>query len=151
MSNMLNQRQALAKLRAELEEREGKLCRQCGKFRHLAWNCRSGKEQKKKRVAENKFEVLESRLMQCGIREVRRQEVIEEVGVRCFACGETGHKWECPRKSEKSRNKEVAPLREVWEKVKLHSGAKGLLPRGARMSMEEWMMQREVMTFVEYR
>jgi len=32
---MLNQRQALAKLRAELEGRKGRLCRECGKFRHL--------------------------------------------------------------------------------------------------------------------
>ena len=88
--------------------------------------------------------------MQYGIREVRRQEVVEEVGVRYFACGEKGHKkWECPRKSERNRNKEVAPLQEVWEKVKLHSGVKGLPPKGARMNMKEWMMQREVVIFVE--
>jgi len=60
MSNMLNQRQALAKLRAELEGREGKLCRQYGKFGHLAWNCRSREEQKKKTVGDNRFEVLKS-------------------------------------------------------------------------------------------
>jgi len=66
---------------------------------------------------------------------VRRQEKVEEM-VKCFGCGETGHKkWECLRKREKKRE-EMAPLREVWEKVKLHSGAKGLPPRGARMSME---------------
>jgi len=65
--------------------------------------------------------------MQRGVREVRRQEV-EDV-VRCFGCREEGHKkWECPRKKERSKNEEVAPPREVWEKVKLHSGAKGLPP-----------------------
>jgi len=29
--------------------------------------------------------------MQCGVREVRRQEVVRDV-VKCFGCGEEGHK-----------------------------------------------------------
>jgi len=59
MSDMLNQRWALAKLRTELEGREGRLCRHCGRFRHLAQKCRSGENQKKKERTEgNKFEVL---------------------------------------------------------------------------------------------
>jgi len=97
---------------------------------------------------ENKFEVLKSQVMQCGVREVRRQEIVREV-VKCFGCGKERHKkWECPRKRE-SKREEAAPPREVWEKVKLYSCTKGLLPRGAKMSMEGWMMQREVVTFVE--
>jgi len=91
MSNMLNQRRALAKLRAELEGREGKLYGRYGKFGHLVRNYRSGEEQKKRKVAENKFEVLRSWVMQCGVREVRRQEVVREL-VKCFGCGREGHK-----------------------------------------------------------
>ena len=61
MSDMLNERHALAKLRAELERRERRLCRHCGRFGHLAWKWRSGEEQKKKERTEgNKFEVLRS-------------------------------------------------------------------------------------------
>jgi len=151
MSKMLDQRHALAKLRAELEGREGKLCRQCGKFGHLARNCRSRKEQEKKEEMGNKFEVLKNRVMQCGVRDVRKQEVVRNV-MKCFGCGEEGHKkWECPKRKERSRKEEAAPPRDVWEKVKIHARTKGLPPRGAKMSMEGWITQREVVTFVECR
>jgi len=60
ISDMINKRHALAKLRAELERRERRLCRQCGRFRHLAQKCRSGEKQEKKTVAVNRFEVLGS-------------------------------------------------------------------------------------------
>jgi len=45
----------------------------------------------KKTVAENRFEVLKSQIMQCRVKEVRRQEV-EEERVKCFKCREEGHK-----------------------------------------------------------
>ena len=38
----------------------------------------------------NKFEVLRNQVMQCGVREVRRQEVVEQI-VKCFWCGKEGH------------------------------------------------------------
>ena len=151
MSDMLNQKHVLAKLRTELEGREGRLCRCCERFGHFAQMCRSGEEQKKKIVVENKFEMLKNQVMQCGMRVVRRQEVMREV-VKCFECGEEGHKkWECLRKrKERKREKEVPPCK-VWDKVKEHSGTRGLPPREAAMYMKGWTMPREVVTFVKYR
>jgi len=61
MSNLLNEKHALAKLRAELEGRKGKLCRYCKGFGHLAQNCRNRKEEEKRaETPQNKFEVLRS-------------------------------------------------------------------------------------------
>jgi len=95
MSDMLSQRCTLAKLRVELEGREGRICRKCGRFRHLTWKCRNREEQKKKKVVNNRFEVLKSQVIQCGVKELRRQEVVKKKP-RCFRCGEEGYKkWEC--------------------------------------------------------
>jgi len=53
--------------------------------------------------------VLKNRVIQCRVREVRRQEVVREA-VKCFGCREVGHKkWECSQKKQK-RKEEVAPL-----------------------------------------
>jgi len=151
LSKMLNTRRALAKMRSELEGRESRKCWECKQFGHMAKDCwnKEGRVEEKKKKSTNKFEALASRVMQCGVKEVRRQEVVSEV-VKCFRCGREGHKkWECPKKNERSRKEEVAPPRDIWEKVKLHSSAKGLLPREAKMSKEGWMTRREVVTFVE--
>jgi len=74
MSNMLNQKHTLTKLRAELEGRAGKLCYKCKKFRHLAYNCRNRREEEKRTsIPQNRFEVLSSRVIKCGV-EIRRQK-----------------------------------------------------------------------------
>jgi len=58
----------------------------------------------------NRFKVLKSHVIQCGVKEVRRQEKVEG-RVRCFRYGKKGHKkWECPKVKEKRREEEVAPL-----------------------------------------
>jgi len=57
---MLNERHALAKLRTELEGRERRICRKYGRFGHLTQKYRSGEEQKKKTMIENRFKVLRS-------------------------------------------------------------------------------------------
>jgi len=150
LSKMLNTRRALTKMRSELEGREGRKFWECKRFSHLAKNCRNkGGRVEEKKKSTNRFETLTSRVMQCGVRELRRQEMIREE-IKCFGCGEKGHKkWECPNMK---KNKEKAvPLQEVWKKVKEHSGAKGLPPRGAAICMEGWTTPREVVTFVECR
>jgi len=92
MSNLLKKKCALTKLREELEGRKGKMCRSCKEFRHLAHNCRNKRKGEKRIVvSQNKFVVLGSRVMQCGVEErvIRRQELVV---VKCFKCGEKGHK-----------------------------------------------------------
>ena len=92
MSNLLNEKRALAKLRAELEGRKRKLCWCCKKFGHLARNCRNKKEEGKEATTpQNKFEILSSRVMQCGVEEkmIRSVRMEEE---KCFRCGKKGHK-----------------------------------------------------------
>jgi len=64
MSNLLNEKHALAKLRAELEERREKLCHYYKKFGYLAHNCRNKKEGEKGTTSlQNKFKVLSSRVI----------------------------------------------------------------------------------------
>jgi len=97
LSNLLREKRALTKLRIELEGRRGKLCQSCKGFGHLARNCRNRKEEEKRiETPQNKFEVLRSRVMQCGVEE-RVVRSTRTVVVRCFKCGEEGHKCrECP-------------------------------------------------------
>jgi len=97
LSNLLREKRALAKLRVELEGRNGKLCRNCKGFGHLAQNYSKRKE-KEKGVAtpQNKFKNLSSRVIQYGIEE-RVVRSMRTAAVRCFKCEEERHKCrECP-------------------------------------------------------
>jgi len=102
LSNLLREKRALAKLRVELEGRKGKLCRSYKGFRHLARNCRNKNEEGKGvTTPQNKFEVLSSRVMQCGI-EGKIVRSMRTAGVKCFKCGEEGHKCRtCPKKEKR--------------------------------------------------
>jgi len=89
MSNLLNQKCALAKLTVELERRRKRICQYCKRFRHLAHNCRNkNKEEKGKLILQNRFEIIVSRVMQCEVKEkvkIRKQETVEEE-MQCFRC-----------------------------------------------------------------
>jgi len=129
MSTMLKEKCALAKLRAELEGRKGKLCRYCKKFGYLARNCRNRKEgEKRAEMLQNKFEILRSWVMQCGVEE-RIVRSMKTVVVKCFKYGEEGHKCrECPLWEKKlkrvthpdggkAHQEERRPARPIREKV----------------------------------
>jgi len=54
-------------------------------------------------MPQNKFKILKSRVMQCGIEE-RVVRSIRMEAVRCFKCGEEGHKYRwCPTWKKKKR------------------------------------------------
>jgi len=163
---MLKERHALAKLRAELEERERKLCRCYRKFRHLAYNCRNERREKKgTAIPQNKFEVLSNRIMQYGV-EKRVVRSIRMVAVKCFKCGEEGHKYRkyplwikkeravCvanPQKVQQGRRlarpvrkkaqEEVRKLRRVKEDETAHP-AKGKAQQEWRRSLWETLRKR---------
>jgi len=92
MSSLLKEKHALIKLREELEGRKGKLCRSYKGFGHLVQNCRNRKEgEKGAEIPQNKFEILRSQVVQYGVEE-RVVRSTRTVVVKCFKCGEEGHK-----------------------------------------------------------
>jgi len=154
MSNLLNENCALAKLRTELERRKGKLCRGCKKFGHLTRNCRNKRgEEKGTVVPQNKFKVLSSRVMQCGVEE-KTIRSMRMLGVKCFRCREEGHKYrECPLWEKKvkrvarpnggkAHQEERRPARSIREKAQ--EGEKRL------RRMKEEKAARPVNYFIQF-
>ena len=143
MSAMLKERHALAKLGAELEGRKGKLCRCCKGFGHLARNCRNEGVEKREVIPQNKFEVLRSRIMQCGEGErmIRRMEVME---VECFKCWEKGHKCrECPlwirKKNEERAARVIRPQKAQQKERRLRRAEEEVAcPMKGKAQQEEW-------------
>ena len=127
MSNLLKEKHFLAKLREELERKKGKLCFGCKGFGHLAQNCRKQKETEKGVIIpQNKFEVLKSKVMQCGVEEriIKRVGVVE---VECFKYGEKGHKCrESPLWARKKKVVHVAKLQKVHQQKELVYSVKGV-------------------------
>jgi len=122
MSNLLNQKHALAKLKTELKGRRERIYWCYRRFGHLACNCKNKNEEKKgKSILQNRFEVIASRVMQYRVKEkveIRKQEIVEK-GVQCFRCRRIEHyKWECPvTKEEKERRSKEAACAVSLQKV----------------------------------
>ena len=146
LHNLLNQKYALAKLRAELEGRGGRICQCCRKFGHLAHNCRNRKgEPKGKPTPQNKFEVIASRVMQCGVKEeveIKRQEMVE--GVKCFRCWEGEYyKWKYP-------NIEVERKRRREEKAAHVARPQNVLENAQLLELG-WITEEVIVTYIEWR
>ena len=110
LNNILKEKQAFTSLRAQLEERRERECWSYRKFRYLAHNCKTKKEERKEKEEkpQNRYEILVTRVMQCEVRnevEMRHQERKKEVKYFRY-WGIEHHKWECPNiKVERQRRK----------------------------------------------
>ena len=76
-----------------MEGRKEKMCFEYKKFRHLTHNCRNKEVgEKKTSASQNRFEMLLSRVMKCGL-EIRKQkrERKEKEVIWYFKCREEEH------------------------------------------------------------
>jgi len=77
MSNLLKEKCALVSLKTKLEGRQERECWKCRGLGHQTQHCRKEEKKKEKLTPQNKFKILASRVMRCGV-ELRRQEVKHE-------------------------------------------------------------------------
>jgi len=100
--------------------RGDKRCRKCNWFGHMAHQCKREEIEAERELrgglCENRWKPLECRVMRCNeereaARSVRR-EVQQEV--KCWACGEVGHRlWTCPTKAAHPPKGEAQQARKV--------------------------------------
>jgi len=141
LSSLLKEKRALAKLRVELEGGKGKLCKSCKRFRHLARNYRNRKEGKKGvEIPQNKFEVLRNRVMQCGVEE-RVVRSMKTALVKCFRCGDEGHKCRvCPKKEKRVARPREGKVhqKEKRREVRRVEEEEAACPIKGKVQQEEW-------------
>ena len=170
LSNMLKEKQVLALLRAQLEGRRERECWSYRKFRHLVYNYRTKKEEKKEKreKPQNKYEMLATRVMQYRVRDeikVRWQKRIKKA--KYFRCWEVGHcKWECPNievKREKRKSKQMAcmvglqkaqqerrPVHPIWKKIQEYCNKWSMPPEEVLLLKRGQITEEIVVTYVEY-
>jgi len=96
-----------------------------------------GREEKRIVIPQNKFEILKSRVMQCGV-EGRTIRSVRTVEVKCFKCGKKGHKCrECPLWVKKEKAARVAMPQKVQQEKRLACPAKGEAQERKLRKMEE--------------
>ena len=113
-------------------------------------------------MPQNKFEVLKSRVMQCGVEERVVRSMRMEV-VRCFKCREEGHKCrECPvwikRKNEekaarpmKGKAQQEEWRRSLWEELRKRAEwyCGPTVPQNAQLWELGWRGQGAIVIYVD--
>jgi len=100
--------------------RGDKRCKKCSWFGHMVHQCRreevEAMREQKGESQENRWKPLECRVMRCdeereAARSMRREA---QQGIRCWGCGEKGHRlWTCPKKAVRPYKGEAQQERKV--------------------------------------
>jgi len=93
-------------------------------------------------MPQNKFEVSKSRVMQCGIEE-KAVRSMRTVVVKCFKCGEEGHKCrECPlweRKVKRVAHPKKGKVHQGERRLRRVEEGKAAHPvQRGKVQQEEW-------------
>jgi len=87
-------------------------------------------------MPQNKFEVLKSRVMQCEVKE-RVVRSMRTAGVKCFKCGEEGHKCRmCPKKEKRVACPEKGKTQKGEKRVRRMEEEKAACPTRGEAQQE---------------